>query len=306
VTGKDVAPTIYMLAGGSGKRRMRADATLREGYSWSTFTIFSAECSLEEKIRSEGGEWRAGMAVRIVDVDVVDVDRSVGHQTLKQIDRINENYGHAGPAFVRALVNAGLHRQAEALRDRVSRAARELAGEGADSAKLRAATIFALLLIAGELAKAFGLIPRNAAVQNAVTWAWNRFRNSGDALALDPEEQSLAHLRQFIAERWDVTIKHCGDSISLSRERVAWYDDKIIYIPKARMFEATGRVLKASNIGAMLSRRGMLARQPEKDRYTVRYVPKVGRVECYAIRRDEFFTDPVADTDSACKEAADD
>jgi len=37
---------------------------------------------------------------------------------------------------------------------------------------VRAATPLALLMIAGELAKKFGLIPSTTAVQNAVNWGW--------------------------------------------------------------------------------------------------------------------------------------
>ena len=85
VTGKVAARMIYTIAGGTGKRRMNADATIRDGYSWSTFAILSGECSLEEKVRSDGGTWLAGMAVRIVDIDVSEVNRSVDAETLQRI-----------------------------------------------------------------------------------------------------------------------------------------------------------------------------------------------------------------------------
>jgi hypothetical protein len=308
VTGKELASILYMLAGGVGKQRMRSDATLRTGYTWSTFAIFSCECSLEEKIRGDGAEWRAGMAVRFPDVDVTGVNRQVDAQTLNRIDQMNHNYGHAGPAFVRGLIDHRLHLQTEALRDRISRLARQIAGNEADSARIRAALPFALLLTAGELAKAFGLIPEHTGVADAVRWAWERFEKSTDALALDPEEQALANLRRFIAERWDVTIKSTEVGPGSSRELVGWFDNKAVYIPKDRIFEATGKVLKASNIGAMLHRRGLLAKKPERDRYTVPWVPKVARVRSFALRRDEFRSDEMepADEEAARKEAADD
>src|SRR5205085_7679595 len=151
------------------------------------FMILSAEHSLEEKIRSDGGEWRAGMAVRVVDIDVTDVDRNVSGDIRGHIDGINQNYGHAGPAFIRGLIEHGLHLQAGELRNRINTAARKLAGEEADSARIRAAMPFALLCIAGQLAKTFRLIHGEAAVKEAVRWAWERFEKSSDALALDPE-----------------------------------------------------------------------------------------------------------------------
>jgi hypothetical protein len=289
-SGKVVGKLIYMIAGGVGKQRMRADASLRDSYCWSTFAVLSAECSLEEKIRTDDGEWLAGMAVRIVDVDVTDVDRKVDPNTLRLIDETGRHYGHAGPNFVRAIISHGLHRQAQAqaLRDRVLAAGRQLAGADADSAVARAATPFALLLIAGELAKAFDVIPRSADVAKTVEWAWEAFQHSNDSAVLDPETEALANLRRYILERWDVTIKPACPGLGANREAVGWYDDHAVYIPKNRIREATGGILKESHIGTTFDARGMLASRSEPDRFTVPWVPKVGRVTSYALRRSEF------------------
>jgi hypothetical protein len=286
-TGKIVAKLIYMIASGSGKRRMKADASLREGYSWSTFAVLSAECSLEEKVRSDEGEWQAGMAVRIVDIDVTEIDRRVDGDTLRLIDQIGQHYGHAGPAFVNTMVSQGLHRQAAALRDKVLAASNEIAGPDADSGLTRAATPFAVLLIAGQLAKTLGVLPEHAAVRDAVEWAWDRFLRSSDSRVLDPEAQSVDNLRRYIAEKWDVSIKSITDDAG-TKEAVGWYDDTAVYIPKDRIREATGGVLKELHIGGMLDRSGLLASRPEPDRFTVNWVPKVGRVKAYALRRSEF------------------
>jgi hypothetical protein len=299
-SGKVVGKLIYMLAAGVGKRRMTSDATLRDSYCWSTFAVLSAECSLEEKVRADEGEWLAGMVVRIVDIDVTEIDRKVDPKTLRLIDQIGHHHGHAGPAFVRAMVSQGLHRQAAALRSRVLDESGEIAGAEADSAVARAAIPFALLLIAGELAKAFDILPKPAAVSDAVNWAWRRFLQSSDSRALDPEAQAISNLRRYIAERWDVTIKKVEGVINATnREPVGWYHGDNIYIPKDRMREATGGVLKESHIGAMLHRRGLLAQRSETDRFTVRWVPIIGKLLCYALRRSEFGpSDSVNDPDS--------
>jgi hypothetical protein len=290
VSGKAAAKMIYTIAGGIGKRRMSADATVRDSYAWATFAILSGECSLEEKIRSDGGEWLAGMAVRIVDIDVTGVNRNVDADTLRAINDIEHHYGHAGPAFVRALIEHGLHRQTPALRDRILKAARVLAGgDTTDSATIRAATPLALLLIVGELARGFGLIPTCADVRGAVQWAWDRFQQSPDATALDPEAQMISTIRGWVAERWGVTIKSVDAEGGINnRETIAWYDEEAIYIPKDRIREAAGNVLKEAHIGTVLSRRGLLASCPERDRFCVRWVPKVGKVAAYALCRKQF------------------
>jgi hypothetical protein len=269
---------------------MSADASLRDSYKWATFAILSSECSLEEKVRSDGGEWLAGMAVRIVDIDVTGVNRNVEAETLRRIGEIEHHYGHAGTAFVRALIKHGLHRQVAELRDRVVKAARALAGSNtADSAIVRAATPLALLLVAGEMAKTFGLVPAVVDIKQPITWGWGRFCQSSDAAVLDPETQMIGAIRAWIAERWGVTIKSVDAEGGLNnRETVGWYDDSSVYILREHIREATGGALKQVHIGAVLNRRGLLAAKSEADRYCVRWVPKVGKISAYALCRSEF------------------
>jgi len=289
LSGQAVAKMIYTIAGNIGKRRMTADARVRDTYAWATFAILSGECSLEEKVRGDGGQWLAGMAVRIVDIDVTGVDRQVDAATLQRINDIEYHYGHAGPAFVRALIERGLHRQSPALRDRILKATRALAGGDMDSATVRAAMPLALLMIAGELAKNFGLIPAATAVKEAVRWAWDRFRQSSDAAALDPEAQTVARLRTWIAERWGVTIISVDAENGINnREAVAWFDDVAIYVPKGTLREAAGSSVRESEVASILARRGLIAKRTEADRLYLRFVPKVGRVEAYALSRSHF------------------
>ena len=287
VGGKMVAGLVYTIAGDTGKKRMNPDASLRQSYTWSTFAILSCECSLEEKVRSDGGEWRAGMAVRFPDIDITEVNRSVDRATLTAIDGIDRHYGRAGPAFVSKLIEYGLHRQASALRDRIFKAAEAIAGSP-DGATVRAAIPFALLLVAGELAVSFGLVPAETPVKEAVQWAWDRFKRSSDAAALDPDAQTIANLQRWTAERWDVTLRSVdrGHGIN-NRDAVGWYDETAVYIPTDRIREAAGNALKQSQIGALLHNRGLLAKK-ETDRFYIKYVPLVGRVSAYALSRKEF------------------
>ena len=113
------------LPGNVGKGRMRADATMRRSYSWSTFAILSGETSLEEKVRGDGGHWTGGMAVRFADVDLTGVNRAVAVDQLDRLRRISEHYGHAGPAFVRGLFESGLQHEAPALKGKILKAARQ-------------------------------------------------------------------------------------------------------------------------------------------------------------------------------------
>jgi hypothetical protein len=287
--GKVIAKLIYSLAGDVGKARMRSDSSLRRPHTWHTFVLLSGEKALERKVQDDGGQWTGGMAVRFPDVDVTSVNSRVAPETIETLKQIFVNYGHAGPAFVRALVDNGVHREPDPLRQRILTTARMLAGSDAASPRVRAAMPFAITAIAGSLAQDFGILPNESDVAGAIGWAWGRFCNSSDALAIDPARQAIARISQYIAERWDVTIKNVKAEVRVNnREAVAWYDDNTIYLPTNRIAEAAGGVVKEQRIAAILDERGHLFRRGGKNRIAIRYVPRIGHVDCYALRRSQF------------------
>jgi hypothetical protein len=236
------------------------------------------------------------MAVRFPDVDVTSVNRSVPQDTLQEIEAgITDHHGHAGPAFVCRLVEHGYRVRPDDLRQLILDAARRLAGENADSARIRAALPFGLVLTAGGLAAGFGLLPESVDLGAAVTWVWQASNGSSDAVALRPDEQIVRNLRAWIAERWDVTIRSTtpaydgsGYPRKESREALGWYNDAAVYLPTSRIREAAGGALKEVEIARVLDQQGLLAKRESERRLAVRYVPKVGKVQCYALSRAEF------------------
>jgi hypothetical protein len=289
--GKAIGRTIYSLAGNVGKGRMRADATMRRSYSWSTFAILSGEMSLEEKVRGDGGQWTGGMAVRFADVDLTRVNRAVASDQLDRLRKISEHYGHAGPEFMRRLFDVGLQHEAPALKNKTLRVAENLAG-GADSAKIRAALPFALLSVAGQLAQSVGvLLVAKERVPEVVAWAWRRYAGSDGAMALDPAEQAINALRAYIAERWNVTIKSTDDETGVNnREAIGWYDKTAVYLPTARLRDASNGQVREQWLASLLKDRKLLARQgdPATGRIAVKYIPKIGYVQAYALKLAEF------------------
>ena len=270
---------------------MTADAQLRASHTWSTFIILSAEKSLEEKVRGDGGEWYGGMAARIPDIDISGVDRAVDQAVMAKIQAIDRNFGHAGPAFVEAMIEAGIHQQAQTIRAGINTAASKIAGEGADGAMVRAASPFAILLTAGRMARQFGLLPAGMDIDGAIRWAWARFQKSTDAVALDPETQAVTNLRSWVAERWGSDIQPTDPeegTRATNRNALGWYDDEAVYIPAHRIVEAAGGTLKEIEIGRALEAQKLIAKTKDQDCFFVAYVPRVGKVKAYALRRDEF------------------
>ena len=291
VHGKELGKIIYSLASGTGKARMTADAQMRQSHTWSTFVVLSAEKSLEEKVRGDGGEWAGGMAVRIPDIDITGVNRAVDHAVLEQIQLVDRNFGHAGPAFIEAMIAKEYHRQPQDIRDGINQLARTIAGPGGDGKHVRAAIPFAIMGTAGNLAKMFGLLPADLDVLRAVRWAWERFSNSTDAVSLDPEQQATTNLRTWIAERWDSSIhpteRKTQDRTPL-RDALGWYDDDAVYIPAHRIVEAAGGALKEVEIGRALDKQGFIAKRHDASCRYVSYVSKIGGVKAYALSRVAF------------------
>jgi hypothetical protein len=143
------------------------------------------------------------------------------------------------------------------------------------------------MLVAGDLAKQLSLLPATMDVGKAVTWAWDRFRASTDAVALTPEDQVISSINRWLAERWGVTIRHV-EADGGSREAVAWYDNNIVYLPAERLREAAGGALKQVEIARLLDKRGLLAKRTDAKRLTVKYIPKQGGVQAYALSRSHF------------------
>jgi phage/plasmid primase-like uncharacterized protein len=295
IDGRTLARMIHSVAGGQGKARLSSDAVLRQRYSWTTFILLSGECSLEEKVREDNGRWLAGMAMRILDVDVTSVNRAVPQDVLAKIDGILKHHGHAGPAFVRRLVEHGYHARPDDLRQTILDAARRIAGKDADSMRIRAATVFALLLVAGGLAKKFELLPATTDVEGAVKWGWQQFDQSSDALALKPEQQIIVNLTTWVAQRWDVTIKPIepgvngyGQPRTNNCDALGWYDEEAVYLPTNLIREASGGALKETQIARVLDEKGYLAKRDSTKRLAIRYVPKVGKTQCYALSKKRF------------------
>lgn len=287
VSGKELAKMIYTFAGGVGKARMTAEAMLRASYTWATFVLLSSESTLEEKVRADEGDWLAGMAVRFVDIDVSDVNRNVGRADIDRIASVDQHYGHAGPAFVSAMVAASLDRDAVNLRESVLKVAARIAGAGADSARSRAAIPFALMQVAGELAVRFGLLPDWTNVAGSVLWGWARFARSSSAMVLDPKAQVIANLRTWVLRRWNSTIRSVTDTGLATIKAEGWYDEGAVYVLREHFREAIGNTMTEEAAAKILVDEDLIAKR-EQDRPFTRYVRGVGKVQCYAVKRPEF------------------
>lgn len=285
--GREVKNMLYMLSTGAGKSRMDHTASLMPNQSWNTFALLSGERSLEETISVDGGTFQAGLAVRVPDIDVTDVNERIDKQYMADIEQAYQNYGHAGPLFVKNLFEKGVHLRPDLLRKIITDRARLIA-DSDESQRLRSALPFAVLHTAGSLAVEYGIMPKETEIDACIQWSWDKFISSSDALSLDPNEQIVQNLRHWVAERWDVTIKDLTGTIRNNREAEAWYDENAVCIPSSRLVDAAGNIAKQAQIGKVLESKGLLHRRESEKQRTINYVPELGRGKFYALKRDEF------------------
>ena len=288
LSGREVAKVVYTLASGIGKIRMTTAAVARDPHRWKTFAILSSETSLEAKITADGENWTGGQAVRIADVDVSGINRLLDQATLDKIASVSKHYGHAGPAFVQALVEGGHHERAAEIKERILVGARTIAGPGADAAMIRAALPLAIISAAGGLAQAFGLLPAGPTLNQSVRWAWAGFKASSDAIALDPAEQAIGNIRTWVAERWRTSLHGIHAEEKPSRDAMGWWDDNAVYLTPERLKEAAGGTLKEELIASALNDAGMIHKTKGGRHLYVSWVPSCGRMKAYALSRDHF------------------
>jgi putative DNA primase/helicase len=166
----ELGKAFYGLSDGQGKERMRADSSLRQRAEWLLAILSTGEVSIEQAL-NEGRKRspvRAGQEVRIV---TIDVERGRGAGVIDDLRGASSSsafaeayrrattahFGHAGPAFVEALIaQPDLLDRAQALVDAFRR---RVLVETDTGQVQRASMKFGLPAAAGELAIELGLVP---------------------------------------------------------------------------------------------------------------------------------------------------
>lgn len=199
----------YLLANGQGKTRATKDGNARAAMQSWVLVLSSGENSFKQQIGLARGKTRmtGGLAVRMIDIPIeyepgesfenLSGFASAGHLAEQMATSAKTHYGHAGPAFVRAIID----RKAEAIsaaEEFIERLVTETAQPGDDPQVRRAALQFGLVAAAGELAISARILPwkSEAAFEAATTCfnAWKAYRGGGTS---HEEREAMSHLKAF-------------------------------------------------------------------------------------------------------------
>jgi putative DNA primase/helicase len=162
INSRELNEVAYFLVNGQGKTRSDRYGEAKAAKSWRVPLLSSGEESLRIKLAAAGISIKEGQSLRILDIPCVGnyglFDDLHGFEngalfSLAIREAASQHYGHAGPAFVKALIkqNRGdlAQRHAEIL----------LRFSTQNHQEARAARCFALAALAGELATEAGIVP---------------------------------------------------------------------------------------------------------------------------------------------------
>ncbi len=297
---------IYQLAGGQGKGRMRADATLKSVKAWRILLLSTGEAPAADVIEAEGKRMKGGQAVRLLDIPAIDPGTGAGiivdvygtESPALFVDALKRacgsHYGWAGPAFVKALIDEGLERVRKELGEILLATAQALSPDGASPEVARAVKRLALVAVAGEKATALGILPWEQGEAFRATRAILSRYLAGRCGVGSETERAIDRVRAFIlahgASRFRDLTKDSDHVVNL----VGYRDqlNEIYYLTPSGFREACGGQ-DVKDVARLLARKGLL-RVPDTGHLTERVsVPGVGRTRLYAVDAD------ILDTETA-------
>ncbi|WP_082501344.1 DUF927 domain-containing protein [Methylobacterium sp. Leaf88] len=207
----------YLLANGIGKARASRTGEVRTPAQWRVLFLSSGEDSLAAKLMEDdtGRRPKGGQAVRIVDLpadaghgcgifDVLPSTSAEGEDAGRTLaDALKtaavRDFGHAGPAFIAALIAAELDNVRGQIRDIGAAFVQRAVPAGADGQVARVAARFALVAAGGELATRLKIVPwsegRAIAATHRLFEDWLRTRGGTGAAETG---SGISQVRQFL------------------------------------------------------------------------------------------------------------
>lgn len=299
MTGPQYQTAVFNLAGGSGKHRLTPAATERKVRRWSTCITISEEIGFADKVKRDGRNPAAGAVARTWEIDVDDAE-ILNDETITRMKGIEKHYGHAAPAYIQHLIDAGYPKAVDRLRKRIKDAETTLSAIGEAPQKRRVAGAAAILLVAGELAQDAGLIDAGYDLPSAVKRVLERsyVRMARD---MDPIETALVNLREGVLRRLGVDIRELDyDQDTVHREVVGYFgyeskptdftsdekaftvDERIYFLPIDQLMALGGGNVTAAAIARALNKQGYLI-TPDKKNSKWPTMPRGQKIKHYRV-----------------------
>ena len=227
-----VSSAAYMLSDGQGKKRLDRTGKARRVRTFRTLVCSSGEISIAEKIKNADRHLFSGQALRICDIDIKSLGLFVQDKERAALLKLEltKNYGHAGPRFVEKLQeNLQNENYSSKLSSKFTELCDALIGDDSDPRRNRAARRFALVQLAGELAKEFGLVPRKLNPKESVGLIYESWKSDAGETETNDDLSAAKRLAQFIDQCSGVSLVRVRDGRELHDargKRHGWIDEQ--------------------------------------------------------------------------------
>ncbi|UDM17943.1 DUF927 domain-containing protein [Vogesella sp. XCS3] len=206
---REAGESAYLIANGQGKARASRNGTMRTPARWRVLLLSAGEISLTQHMQEAGKQSRAGQEIRLIDIAAESgaglglFDTLHGMESGAALSQAikaacQQQHGTAGRAFLQQLVQQ-CDAVATLIRDARASFLAEDVPPSASGQVVRAASRFALVAVAGEIATTWGLTgwqegeAMAAAVRLFNEWLSGR-GGAGDA----ETREGLAAVRAFL------------------------------------------------------------------------------------------------------------
>ncbi len=231
---KEIGSIIYALGNGTGKTRANRIGSARHVFRWRLALLSTGERTLSAQMAEGGKQPKAGQLVRLLNIPAARAfgvfDELHGFAEARALaDHLKttagRHYGHAGPAFIDAMLREGGDFGA------MLAAFEALPEFKADtSQEARVASRFALYALAGKLATVWGILPwpEGEALKVAAECyrLWREARGGGST----EDRQILEAVADFISRNGDGRFSRKSGDGEAQREdfilnRAGWWTD---------------------------------------------------------------------------------
>ncbi|MHB0765816.1 DUF927 domain-containing protein [Stutzerimonas sp. NM35] len=253
-----VGEVVYAVVDGIGKQRAERTGAARKLRRWLAVLLSSGEITLETKMREAGKLVRAGQEIRLVTVSAGRTygawDNLHGYPEGEILsDALQKasgtNYGHAGPEFVRQLIERGDTEKLPELLDEIQKRFHPTSGQSA-----RVARHFAILALALELATTYGLFPLAAGEGTTSMMALFEGWQAGRGKGPSEDRQILRAISDFLDRHGGSRFQSVGAGAEVVRDRAGYWErterGRVYLFTRSGLHEATSgfeltRVLRA-------------------------------------------------------------
>lgn len=305
---------VYMLANGSGKTRMNAQAEIRRSYTWRLIALSNGETSISTRIKQGSGYTNTGQAVRAIDIPYTETETTPlwpnlhGHASTKDlveaiIKASAQERGHAFRAYIPWVVanRDSLTTDIQAFQ----KAFHAMCGGDSSGPVLRVADRFALIAFAGEFASAIGITGwEQGEATAAALYLFTQWHDQCQLSSRDNGSRFIDMLREFIRLNISLFYDISGhtNKNNVPQTSIKWLGYRrrespssvFEYLIPIAIWDAQvfpGQDSKLAN--RVLAERGIIKPKRDADGKIIRYnqsiyIPSQGNLRLYVIGADLF------------------